>query len=323
MTRRAAASLRRLGIDTIDLYQIHAPDPDVPLEATLEALDALVVAGKIRALAVSNFPAWLLAWAFRTRDYEVWAPFVTLQAQYSVVERSAEVELLPLHSRHRGWVSCHGAPLGGWFLTGQLQRGGGGGGRQPSSGRPGRCGGSVASPRDRAELPRRRHRPATWLATARDRSPDRHCVAAASARGDLAGHRGQGRHSSSRTSRRPSRCRSPMSSSSAWAATPLHRRCTGSGCSPSRTGSTSSGHWRADARTSIRVRDRGVRNCRSMGQAACECRERLREFFGDSSLSLLVAHRGSRPWFTTRPRRHDACGTFHADDGRGPIRGSK
>ena len=57
------ASLRRLGIDVIDLYQVHAPDPDVPLEDTLAALDGLVRAGKVRALGASNFPAWLLAWA--------------------------------------------------------------------------------------------------------------------------------------------------------------------------------------------------------------------------------------------------------------------
>ena len=57
------ASLRRLGVDVIDLYQVHAPDPDVPLEETLEALDGLVQAGKVRALGASNYPAWLLAWA--------------------------------------------------------------------------------------------------------------------------------------------------------------------------------------------------------------------------------------------------------------------
>ena len=61
------ASLRRLGVDVIDLYQVHAPDPDTPLEETLEALDGLVRAGKVRALGASNFPAWLLAWAVATR----------------------------------------------------------------------------------------------------------------------------------------------------------------------------------------------------------------------------------------------------------------
>jgi len=89
------ASLRRLGIDTIDLYQVHGPDPAVPIEDTLAALDGLVRAGKVRALGASNFPAWLLAWSVAVQDREGWAPFVSLQPQYSLVERSAEVELLP------------------------------------------------------------------------------------------------------------------------------------------------------------------------------------------------------------------------------------
>src|ERR687886_1129992 len=62
------ASLRRLGTDVIDLYQVHAPDPDVPLEESLEALDGLVGAGKVRALGASNSPGWLLAWAVALQD---------------------------------------------------------------------------------------------------------------------------------------------------------------------------------------------------------------------------------------------------------------
>src|SRR3954451_6990684 len=89
------ASLRRLGTDVIDLYQVHAPDPEVPLEETLEALDGLVRAGKVRALGASNFPAWLLAWAVSLQDRNGWSPFVSLQPQYSLVERSVEIEALP------------------------------------------------------------------------------------------------------------------------------------------------------------------------------------------------------------------------------------
>src|SRR6478735_7691749 len=89
------ASLKRLGVEHIDLYQVHAPDPDVPLEESLEALDGLVRAGKVRMLGVSNFPAWLLSWAVGTQDREGWAPFVSLQPQYSLVERSIEREILP------------------------------------------------------------------------------------------------------------------------------------------------------------------------------------------------------------------------------------
>ncbi len=116
------ASLRRMGVDVIDLYQIHAPDPDVPLEATLEALDGLVRAGKVRALGVSNFPAWLLAWAVATQDREGWAPFVSLQPQYSLVERSIEVEILPF-CRAAGIGVIPWGPLGAGFLTGKYQRG--------------------------------------------------------------------------------------------------------------------------------------------------------------------------------------------------------
>jgi len=116
------ASLRRLGTDVIDLYQVHAPDPSVPIEETLEALDGLVRAGKVRALGASNFPAWLLAWAVATQDRAGWAPFVSLQAQYSLVERSIELELLPF-CRAAGIGLLAWAPLGGGFLTGRFRRG--------------------------------------------------------------------------------------------------------------------------------------------------------------------------------------------------------
>ncbi len=115
------ASLSRLGIDVIDLYQVHAPDPEVPLEDTLEALDGLVRAGKVRALGASNFPAWLLAWAVALQDREGWAPFVSLQPQYSLVERSVELELLPF-CRAAGIGLIPWGPLGAGFLTGKYTR---------------------------------------------------------------------------------------------------------------------------------------------------------------------------------------------------------
>jgi aryl-alcohol dehydrogenase-like predicted oxidoreductase len=116
------ASLGRLGTDVIDLYQVHAPDPDVPLEATLEALDGLVRAGKVRALGASNFPAWLLAWAVALQDREGWSPFVSLQPQYSLVERSIELELLPF-CRAAGLGVLPWGPLGAGFLSGRYARG--------------------------------------------------------------------------------------------------------------------------------------------------------------------------------------------------------
>jgi len=115
------ASLKRLGIDVIDLYQVHAPDPSVPLEETLEALDGLVRAGKVRALGASNYPAWLLAWAVSLQDRNGWAPFVSLQPQYSLVERSIEVEILPF-CRAAGIGVIPWGPLGAGFLTGKYSR---------------------------------------------------------------------------------------------------------------------------------------------------------------------------------------------------------
>jgi aryl-alcohol dehydrogenase-like predicted oxidoreductase len=115
------ASLRRLGTDVIDLYQVHAPDPAVPLEETLEALDGLVRAGKVRALGASNCPAWLLAWAVAVQDRHGWSPFVSLQAQYSLVERSVEIEALPF-CRAAGLCVLPWGPLGAGFLTGRYRR---------------------------------------------------------------------------------------------------------------------------------------------------------------------------------------------------------
>ena len=121
--RRACdASLRRLGIDEIDLYLLNAPDSSVPLEDTLEALDGLVRAGKVRALGCSNFPAYLLAWAVALQDREGWSPFVVFQPQYSLVERSIELELLPFCRAAGLAVMCWG-PLGAGFLSGRYRAG--------------------------------------------------------------------------------------------------------------------------------------------------------------------------------------------------------
>ena len=151
------ASLRRLGVDVIDLYQVHAPDPAVPLEETLEALDGLVRAGKVRAVGASNFPAWLLAWAVAAQDRNGWAPFVSLQAQYSLVERSVEIEALPF-CRAAGLGVLPWGPLGAGFLTGRYRRDAAmpDGSRMATAGddleeAPGAAG-------DRAQLPRRRRR---------------------------------------------------------------------------------------------------------------------------------------------------------------------
>jgi aryl-alcohol dehydrogenase-like predicted oxidoreductase len=122
VVRACDASLRRLGTDVIDLYQLHAPDPDVPIEETLEALDGLVRAGKVRAVGASNFPAWLLAWSVAIQDCQGWAPFISFQPQYSLVERSIEIELLPF-CRAAGLGVIPWGPLGAGFLSGRYGRG--------------------------------------------------------------------------------------------------------------------------------------------------------------------------------------------------------
>ncbi|MBC7630302.1 aldo/keto reductase [Aeromicrobium sp.] len=91
----AEASLRRLGIDHIDLYQLHTPDPLTPIEETLGALSELVGEGKVRAIGCSNLQAWQLvdaAWTSKTGHLE---SFVTAQNEYSLYNRTAEVELTP------------------------------------------------------------------------------------------------------------------------------------------------------------------------------------------------------------------------------------
>lgn len=93
--RAAEASLRRLGTDVIDLYQLHTPDPNTPIEETLGAMTELVDAGKVRAIGCSNFTAWQLVdadWVSRTTGF---AHFATAQNEYSLYNPAAEVELVP------------------------------------------------------------------------------------------------------------------------------------------------------------------------------------------------------------------------------------
>jgi aryl-alcohol dehydrogenase-like predicted oxidoreductase len=115
-------SLRRLGTDHIDLYQLHVPDPQTPIEETLEALDALVTAGTVRAIGCSNLQAWQLvdaAWTSRTRGL---ASFVTAQNEYSLYNRTAEVELTPA-CLDLGVGILPYFPLAYGLLTGKYRRG--------------------------------------------------------------------------------------------------------------------------------------------------------------------------------------------------------
>jgi aryl-alcohol dehydrogenase-like predicted oxidoreductase len=90
------ASLRRLGVDAIDLYQIHRFDPDVAIDETLEALDDLVRAGKVRYIGASSGPAWRMAKALSTSERRGWARFVSMQNHYNLIYREEEREMIPL-----------------------------------------------------------------------------------------------------------------------------------------------------------------------------------------------------------------------------------
>lgn len=90
------ASLRRLGVDVIDLYQIHRFDPDVPVDETLEALNDLVRAGKVRYLGASSGAAWRMGQALSVSERRGWARFVSMQNHYNLVYREEEREMIPL-----------------------------------------------------------------------------------------------------------------------------------------------------------------------------------------------------------------------------------
>lgn len=117
------ASLRRLQTDHIDLYQCHWVDLDTPIEETLSALDDLVRSGKVRYIGASNYPAWRLMEALWRSDQHGYAPFVSYQPQYSLMERAGfEIEAMPL-CRHYGLGVMPYSPLACGFLTGKYRRG--------------------------------------------------------------------------------------------------------------------------------------------------------------------------------------------------------
>ena len=115
-------SLRRLGTDFIDLYQVHCWDAATPLEETLAALSDLVRAGKVRYVGVSNFTAWQLMKSVGVSDALGFERFVCLQPQYSLVERNIEREVLPV-CEEEGLGVIPWSPLGGGFLSGKYRRG--------------------------------------------------------------------------------------------------------------------------------------------------------------------------------------------------------
>jgi aryl-alcohol dehydrogenase-like predicted oxidoreductase len=115
-------SLKRLGTDYIDLYQVHSFDPRTPLEETLRALDDLVREGKVRYIGASNFTGWQLMKALAISEKQNLEKFVTLQAFYSLIARDLENELVPLSLDQKLGILTW-SPLGGGFLTGKYRRG--------------------------------------------------------------------------------------------------------------------------------------------------------------------------------------------------------
>jgi aryl-alcohol dehydrogenase (NADP+) len=121
LTRALDASLRRLGLDTVDLYQVHAFDAVTPMEETLRTLDQFVRAGKIRYYGLSNFTGWQLTKAVHlARALNVAGP-VTLQPQYSLLAREIEWEIVPaVLDARMGMLPW--SPLGGGWLSGKYRR---------------------------------------------------------------------------------------------------------------------------------------------------------------------------------------------------------
>ena len=120
--RAVAASLARLGADYIDVYQMHQPDPDTPIEETLEALSDLVHRGVVRYIGHSNFSGWQIAnadWVSRSRGL---ARFVSAQNEWSLLQRKVEAEVMPA-CREFGLGQLPFFPLASGFLTGKYRRG--------------------------------------------------------------------------------------------------------------------------------------------------------------------------------------------------------
>ena len=117
------ASLRRLGTDVIDLYQVHQWDGTTPLEETMEALDTLIKQGKVRYVGCSNYSGWHLMKALAVADAHNLQRFVSQQIHYTLQSREAEYELVPI-SLDQGLGIMAWSPLAGGLLTGKYRRDG-------------------------------------------------------------------------------------------------------------------------------------------------------------------------------------------------------
>ncbi len=119
LVQSVEGSLRRLQTDYIDLLWVHAWDYLTPVEEVMRALDDLVCAGKVLYLGISDTPAWIVSRANTLAEMRGWTPFVGLQIEYSLVERTPERELLPM-ARAFGMAVTPWAPLAAGVLTGKF-----------------------------------------------------------------------------------------------------------------------------------------------------------------------------------------------------------
>jgi aryl-alcohol dehydrogenase-like predicted oxidoreductase len=122
MMRELEGSLARLGVERVDLYYLHSPDYQTPIEETLRAMDDMVRQGKVHYLACSNFRAWRLCEALWTSDRLNLNKFVCVQPLYNIMNRDIEVELLPLCQEH-GIGVVNYSPLARGILTGKYKPG--------------------------------------------------------------------------------------------------------------------------------------------------------------------------------------------------------
>ena len=122
LTSELEISLRTLGTDYVDLYQVHFPDDDTPIEETMRALDDMVRQGKVRYVGCSNFSAWQVCEAIWTSRTCGLAPFVSVQPPYSMMQRAIEADLVPFCREYEVGILPY-YPLANGFLTGKYRRG--------------------------------------------------------------------------------------------------------------------------------------------------------------------------------------------------------
>ncbi|HUE75226.1 MAG TPA: aldo/keto reductase [Chloroflexota bacterium] len=118
MVQSLEASLKRLGTDYVDLYWVHAWDFVTPVEEVMRGLDDLVRSGKVLYIGISNAPAWVIAQANTLADLRGWTSFAGIQVNYSLIERTAERDLLPM-ARSFDLAVAAWSPLAGGLLTGK------------------------------------------------------------------------------------------------------------------------------------------------------------------------------------------------------------